>query len=86
MIEITRHKGETSGRLHIELKEGVSVAAFIARYNLKPESVFSYINMFSGRFDQATVEALQRSPDVVYMEEDAIVYACAALSKPTEAR
>ncbi|KAF8870556.1 hypothetical protein BD779DRAFT_1680988 [Infundibulicybe gibba] len=78
MIEITTHQGETSGRLHIELKEGVGVA--------KPESVFSYINMFSGRFDQATVEALQRSPDVVYIEEDAVVYACAAQSKPTEAR
>ncbi|KAF8870558.1 hypothetical protein BD779DRAFT_1575042 [Infundibulicybe gibba] len=86
MIEIQTYPGETTGVLNVELREGVNVADFIARYNLKPEFDFSYHNMFGGRFDQATVKVLQNSPDVVYMEEDPVMYACAAPSKAAEAK
>ncbi|KAF8871816.1 hypothetical protein BD779DRAFT_1680085 [Infundibulicybe gibba] len=90
MIEIQTYPGETTGVTNVELRKGVDVAAFIARHGLKPKFDFSDKNMFggisTGQFNQATIEFLQKSPDVVYMEEDPVMYACAAQSKQTEAR
>ncbi|KAF8871810.1 hypothetical protein BD779DRAFT_1575010 [Infundibulicybe gibba] len=87
MISIRKCENGTTGRLNIALKEGVDVAAFITRHGLKPERNFDYINMFAGRFDEATIKILQQSPDVVYIEEDPIAYLCGTpRSKAAEAK
>src|SRR4051812_12322199 len=75
--EIRTVAGETSGRYIVKLKDAKAKSNALAKLSASARTRVTHdwdlIHGFAGNFDAASLDALRRSPDVEYIEEDGVV-------------
>lgn len=80
LLEVAKYDGETSGRYIVTLKDGVEKTATLDSFSVHKRSgalnvthEWEIINAFAGDFDDAALEDLRASPDVLSIEEDGVM-------------